>query len=364
MALEDWFQGSAEELDTDRTGVPFSADNVREYIRRFRVIAKDKRIGPLGACFCPGIPLPWSFYLIGNGIEYDTQALAVRFEAAQENPDDWPNWIVTVTYSTQMPEGGQPEFPGDPRGPSGAGRPRSQKGSATDPELAPPEVSWDEETIRITLPKDLDGKLYRNTAGVPLVPAPTHEFAYNVLTITRNDPTYDPDVAMEFAMSYNDDTFMKAPAGCAQCMPFRSKLTWRGPVFYHRTTYRIRFTPNVMWDPGIPFTPRRITWQDIESTYLNAGIDELVPKIGLSGGTKRRPIREGGVPISQPVCLSSNGLKIPTDDLISGAAEPVMLSFRVRESKDFKRLFSRGLQQPSVIMGGAEYWKTPEEPLI
>src|SRR5574339_1185101 len=98
MPVQDWFEGPAEELDVGRRGVPFDSEHIREYIRRFRVRPKDNRISALGVCFCPGIPLPWSFYLIGNGIEYDTQALAIRFESEQEHDDDWTNWVVTVPY--------------------------------------------------------------------------------------------------------------------------------------------------------------------------------------------------------------------------------------------------------------------------
>jgi hypothetical protein len=360
MAYEAWFEGDAQEIDTEREGTPFSVDNVREYIRRFRVIAKDKRMGPLSVCYCNGIPLPWSFYMTAGGLEYDTQARAVRFEAAQENPDDWPNWIVTVTYSTQLPPGGVPTFPGDPRGPGGAGRQRSPKGSQTEPELEPPEISWDEDIIRYPLPRDLDGKAFLNTAQLPLAPAPMFDFPYNTLTVARNDVKFDPNAMLEYAMSYNSDTFMGAPPGCAQCLPVKSKLTHKGTIWYHRSIYRIRFVPNILiQDTVFGDSKHRLTWKEIESTFLNAGSKQVSTKEGKVV-TWKGVIGADGHPINEPMCLAEDGTQLHPNDLRDKIRMPYWLEFRVRESKEFKKLFARGLQTALVGRDAAKYWDEEE----
>ena len=48
-----------EEMDTGRSGRPFSADGNRDFVRKFIVMVKDNKIGPSTVCSCPGVPIPW-----------------------------------------------------------------------------------------------------------------------------------------------------------------------------------------------------------------------------------------------------------------------------------------------------------------
>lgn len=333
MAAQDYFVGPAQERFQQRQGTTFSVDGTREYQRHFLVQTRDKELGPLAVCYCPGLPVPWSVYITPDGKEYDLLALATRYEAKQLDEGDEYFWIVTVTYSTDIPPGGVPEFVGTPVGPGGAGR-RQQRGSQNNPELEPPEVDWDEEVRQKPIRQDLDGKFLKNSAGQPY--NHTQEDAYNILTITRNDLWYDPKTAVEFAFAVNSDEFLGWPPGSAQCMPFKAKLMHRGPTFYHRVTYRIRLAP----------MKNDYEYDDWQTNLLDQGTMEIDRTVGGTG--KLVPIRRGGVVISSPILLDANGNAYP-EDMDPEQMKPHYNRFRTRKKASFARLFNRGLQNSNLI---------------
>lgn len=334
---------SVDEIFSGRSGTPFSMDGKREYVKNFRVIVKNKYIGPMAVCAAPYIPLPYSIYQSGNGLEFDLLALLVNKQAKLQNEDDWKVWIVTCTYSTVMPEGGAPTDPGDPGVP---GSPETGgRGAANNPELEPPDIEWDFEVVQKPLSEDLEKQAFLNTAKDPITPAPVFEVAYPVLSITRNQNSFDWEEARKYAFALNSDKFLNAEPGQAQCLPPRGRMTFRGPLKYWRVSYKIRFNfddttrENFPSEPVLPVGQTyKVGWHP---RFLNVGVHELIfPGPNDPPRLKKRAISDGGQITTEPQLLDRNGRRILPD--ADGKVTPYYLTFRVYPSVPFAPLL-RGL---------------------
>lgn len=321
---------SVDELPYKRTGTPFNAGGAREYTRKFRVIVKLMTMGPLDVCFCPGLPLIWSPYMSVDGSEFDLLSRLVKYEAEQEHDDDWQNWIVTASYSTNLPPGGIPDQPGSPGQPSGG---QKNPGAEDDPTLEPWDVKWGNETVQRALRYDLKGKAFVNSANQPFSPPPTFEFAHPILMVDMNVPDFDWQAAHQWAFAVNDSTFLGAEAGCAQMMPLDAQLKFKGDFSYWRLSVKIRFAKELRSDGTLDtFNPIQI---------LDAGTAEL--NIDPDVGELKTPkpiIRPGTGPIQHPVLLDGAGKEGKPNTF--GVIPPVELSFYVYPAKDFNSFFTKG----------------------
>jgi hypothetical protein len=324
-----YYEGPADELFSGRTGSPFNMDGHRDYTRRFRVRTKDKRLSTIAVCSCPGLPLPFSPYQSGNGLEYDLAALMTGMTAAEENDDDWASWVITATYSTRMPEGGQPT------GDGAYGDPGSAQGGQNNPELEPPEFGWDFETLQKALSKDLDKKAYLNSANQPLTPAPLFDIAYPVLTMSRNELAFDDKTATKYAYAINSDVFLGYKPEQAQCLPPSAKRVYRGNIQYWRVNYRIRFSVTLP-DGSL------LSWQP---EFLDQGLMQTQNNPAAANVGQPVPIIKYGHPITQPVMLDGSGRELLPIALVFGIAvmpPPVYLTFRNYRKTAFADLFNRG----------------------
>lgn len=341
----------------ERSGTPFNAYGAREYARRFLVQVTDRRMATVSVCLAPGLPLPWAFYVSQNGVEFDTQALMIRMSAEQQDREDWQFWVVTCLYSTEMPNSGQPDIPGYP-GPGGTAGPN--QGAANSPDLEPPEISWDYEIVQMAVPFDREGNAFTDATGTPYSPPPVFEIAHPVLTIVRNELSFDIRKAKEYAYALNDRPFLGEIRGRVQCLPPRAVQMFKGPLVYARVTYKLRvFTvfeelqnlpqnrrPNVFkrgWKLSVdgPLALsliNNLTWQPV---ILNAGyniIDDSDPfsPTFLKAVPRRPPNR--GAAFSTPQLLNENGGPLDTT-----LYNPMYHQYEVYKYKDFKDLLVKGL---------------------
>lgn len=351
------FYAKVDEITPGQEGTGFNVDfRKRRYIRQFKVIVKDKRLGPIDVCYAPGIPLPYSFYFTKDGMEWDLYALCVNISAKRESSDnDWQNWIVTCEYSTDIPFSDIPVFPKTGGSPRGGGK--KQEGDQHNPELQPPKIYWDWEIVHEAPARDLRGKPFLNSARQPFTPPPQFEYARRVLHVERNERAFDPNLAEEYAFAVNSDPFMDYEPGQAQCLPPKAEQIRYGPIFYHRVHYAIRFKPREARDDG-----SIDTWQP---ELLDQGLMRLPTPHNVAVGPNLPPgtpipILRLGHPITQPVCLDGSGQ--PKQPNEAGEIEPEYLQFIIRKKKPFKRLFVRGLQSP-LTGPGVNYWNLPDKDL-
>ena len=332
---------SCDELFEDQ-GVVYEYGRQRNYTRKHLVIVKEKALGPVAVGLCPALPKPGSVYVHSGDltpsipIEYDLVAIMTRQSAARKSNDggDWPHWIVTSEYSTNIQS--RQDIP-------------SIGNNANKPEEDLAEIDWDYETAHEAKQFDLDGNPFLNRARQPFSPPFTTEVDYPVLTISRNELNFDYNKASMYARSLNDSTFLGAPPGCVQILPPKSKQKNIGRIRYWRTTYRLRFRAKQrnngytipltqQWIAGLktgggymeyklnPITdeyewtmfPAPINMPDSwQPTLLNAGAYKLgrAGEVEPAAVNKPIPIFRHGHQIQHPVPLGPNGevLELPAD---------------------------------------------------
>lgn len=227
------FWETCDELFED-SGVVYEYGHHREYTRKHLVKVKDKSMGPVAVALCPLLPKPGSSYIHSGDLpqaipaEWDRLAIMTRQSAARKSQDagEWPWWIVTSEYSTQLPN--RQDFP---------------EKNQDKPEEDLAEVSWDFETAHEARPFDLDGNAYLNRARQPFSPPYTMEIDYPTVTISRNELNYDFNKATAYARGVNDATFLGAPPNCVQVLPPKANQKVIGRLRYWRVTYKLKFRP-------------------------------------------------------------------------------------------------------------------------
>lgn len=374
------FWKSCDEMFDGRTGIVYSLEGNRQYVRKFLVIVKLKEMAPVMVALCPGIPKAGEHYIPqsvpGVVLEEDLLALCTEIRADPLTEGDWAHWVVTCTYNTRFN--------------TRAGRnPQQVAASANDPTQEFPEVEWTTEMIRDNFIRDLYGIPVFNTARQPLVPGISRELPCPVLVISRNELSFDYQKANKYAMCLNKLKFLNAPPGCVQVAPITSRQKNKGSLEYNRTTYRLRFRP--LQDDGTYTLPKinillaapgktsPLPQAPINAYYLEAfegkedQLDSWQPLIlnqGMYrvGGTepgdpaalvgKPTPITFGGQPVHHNMCLNDKGGVVSTEDggtVIFDLAgnpsghflrkeEPWWIQFRAFRIADLTDLLKNGVQ--------------------
>lgn len=328
-----------EELFSGRTGVPWSANQGRSYIRKFRVRTKTTTdfnnavlLGPVFIATCPGLPRPYSPYIPYRKEEWDLKALAVNIQCDQELGDDSQSWIVTISYSTDMPAGG-PRF-----GQTYLGW--ITYGDQNNPWMIPPVLEYDGEVYTDYPATDILGKAYQDTVGRPFNPPRGVMRGDRVLTITRNEQFFE-DRAEDYVFKVNSVPFKGYQIGYCLSFPPRASEQWLGPTKFWRVTYKVLMRKRIKLLDGTynsPFSPAKV---------LNAGMYQkrtlFVPGVGVLPITGIAPIIRFGMQVSAPVLLNSSGQEETQIDPITGQLKQTYLSFDDYESADLNQLLISGV---------------------
>lgn len=354
---------SCVEIFAGREGTGFSAGNYhRNYVRKFRATTKagglfvadqdtldetdilsDGRLPrPFGSYFSnwrnvparPGLPP-----VEGQSSQAyaDIDALAVDFHAAREQQDDSSSWIVTVRYSTDVgPEGPDYRFMfGGTQFGEDVTRPESPQFK---PWLVLPTFEYSYVEATVAKQWDRDGKPFRNSAEQPLAPAPTVEISYPVITMTRNERTFTPDMGTTWAYAVNDATFMGYPAECVQILPPAVKPMRFGKKKYYRVSWRFRFKPDEsakVWNPATLLAEtKRVTWQPL---FLDAGYYQLSDPLGALPQSVVPIYRQSHRVSGQPALLDGKGRAVPK------GGDPVFLKYNSYQSRNFTLLFNASM---------------------
>lgn len=327
---------SMGELGGPRKGKPFSADGIRTYQRQFLVVVADKAMGPVELCYCPGLPKPYMPYIVDPARgESDLSALCIGIDFARRSQKEGElSWIGTYDYSTDLRFG---------QGSRETNFPNQQDGTQNNPEFEPPEIEWDFQEHTRALTKDRRGEAFVNSALRLLSPAPTFEFAYPVLNITRNELSFDREQASRYAYAINKTPFLNAQPGTAQCLPPKAVVRYKGNLAYWRVSYRIRF--------GIRLPDGSLlSWQP---TFIDNGVEELVLKPGMVLDPNltiaqqrdkfdwKRIKDSSNANVTQPVPLDGFGKKLLPN--AQGKMEAQLLGFDVYPEEDLNDLFVVGL---------------------
>lgn len=269
----------------------------REYTRVFRVLTDNVLDGPLVVMIGSGLPQVGNAYSEASGaVDLGARVTTVDPVQDQDNPKVW---TVTIRYSTA---------PGPQASGSGSGGKGTKGGSGTDPSedsrnplLRPAEVGWSFTRYRKPVRK---ANLYAiggavnsavdtvvpvvNSAGDPFVPIPEIDDSRLVLSVSRNEATFDPLVAIDYQDAVNSDGFLGAAKRTAK-LNLSAKRDWDkviGP--YYKVQYEIEF--------------RREGWL---LSILDAGLHDLNGKVLID---------TNGQPYSDEVPLNGFGGKLANPD--------------------------------------------------
>lgn len=336
-----------EDLGTE--GTPFSSSGNRKYTKHYYVKVA-QRVSPQTACRCPGIPRPYTKFNAyrSNPWEADAQdnfALAVEISAKLIDDKEFSWWVVTVEYSTQMPDGG-------PVSHLSMRMPNELGGIQNVPWELPARLTWDTEEYQEAVDVDLDDKPYMNAAGTPFIPAATVTRTYRVLTIVRNESINNFESNQKFYDNVvNLYDFRGNEPGYALCKAPRGEEMFFGRTQYVKATYRVIMKRRIRRGDGT-YTPG---WQP---RYLNAGLYQKQSLFNIPVSNKTVPIIMFGRQATQPQLLNAAGtvqteryarpepdpgydvLPFPPAHLV-GQLKPVWVDFREYPAVDL-RILLRG----------------------
>lgn len=266
-----------------------SDKGVRTYTRVFHVITDDPYVGPAAVRAALGISRGDPYI---TDSESDLQARVRRIQPQQQ--DNPRLWEVRVEYDSTQEE--ESESPFD----------------------KPPEVSWDFAQFTRVAYKDRDGKAILNSAGQYFDPPIEIDDSRPVLTVVRNEPSYNPSLAYQYRDAVNSDAFYGAPPGTAKVVKITGASAVENDIPFWRVTYEFSFNPDG-WQPSILDQGR----------YAKIGGKLVpIPEFDTDGNEIR------GSHVADPVPLNGNGARLadPNPD------NAVFLDFNVFNERAFNAL--------------------------
>jgi hypothetical protein len=238
-------------------------ENKREYTRTFSVITDSPNTGPAIVRTAAGIPVRGDYYTTGT--EFDLLAYALNIESSCISADGL-QWIVNVDYGFIDNDG------------------------ETNPLSEPSTESWSFQQFTRATDQDVNGNAIVNSAGDPFAQAVQVDDSRPVLSVTRNQATFNAPLAYLYKDKTNRDPFRGAPAGTVKVMDISGQQQ-------HDQTF------GTYWQVKVEVQFNIEGWDKV---LLDQGFRELD---GTSGELK--PITNNGVVVSDPHLLDGVGAALP-----------------------------------------------------
>ena len=206
-----------------------------EYTRTFVVHTDSVEDDAKAAREAPTIPR------LGDGHPTDYVYSWVHDITAEQREDSPTTWDVEVQYST------------DP-GAWNEGNPLQ----------APPKVRWTTQTTTEEFSVDENGVAVKNTANVPIDPAPTRLVSIPVCTVTRNEMSFDSDRIAQYVPSVNRDVFGGVGAHKVLMAGLNGDFIEHGYGGYWKVEYTLKFNlSRYGWEaPG--YNVGLVEWRDVD----------------------------------------------------------------------------------------------------
>lgn len=188
-------------------------------------------------------------------------------------------------------------------------------GDGVSPLDVPPVWSWDTQSSDEEVDTDAEDKPIINSVGDVLNPPLVRKFYDPVLTIVRNEASFDPDVKYLYEGKVNSQPFLNVNPGLVLMSSITSQEVLDGGMKYYTVTYVLVFRLELLgWK-------RRVLNQGV---HFYATDDE--------GNVIQEPVPftdKKGNRLSEPRLLAADGTPLPD------GATPHWLEFTLEESKDF-----------------------------
>lgn len=278
---------SVREVASGRDG-SLNNKGERSYSRTFQVVTSDPLDGPLLVRTAAGIPQRGSIY--ATATEFDPGAKVKTVNPAQD-ADNPKVWTVRVEYDSVTED--KPENPLD----------------------RPAEITWSAAPYSRVVWRDVDGKAILNSAGSYFDPPLEVDDSRPVLTIVRNEATYNPAVAIDYQDAINSDSWLGFAPRQAKVAKIEASSAIENDVFYWRVVREFHF--------------RRETWamSVLDQGRYEKRNDKPVPiKVYTENGT--------AIPnshVTDPVPLDGAGLRLTNP----GPDTAKFLTFKVYKERPF-----------------------------
>jgi hypothetical protein len=241
----------------------------RDWMPTFTLYYKgesDAKIGPNAALQSIGIN-PGDQYIEGGAPIQNLFVDSVNVKRVNEDGLTWMGTVVISAYDVSLHQ----KNPLDNR-----------------IELNPGWAQFEEAVDR-----DINGNPILNTAGVPYNPPVMRDVSRPILTLIRNEQSFDPSVAETFKDKTNEDVFYGyAPKLVKMHDIVGTELFHPACARYVRVNYETHFKP-IRGGQAYGWT------RDI----LSAGYQQIV-------GGKLVPILSKGVPVTEAVPLDASGAQL------------------------------------------------------
>ena len=197
-----------------RKGSLFEVPN-RRFSMRYLVETSDALDGPNIIRSSPLVPQLGDSYSAGNDVDIYATCVDVQIRATG-SPFAWE---VTAVYDTERYVGTL----------------------LNNPLNMPAEISWDFAKYERPMLRDLTNTPILNSSKLPFDPPVMQEDVRPLLTIVRNEATYDPSLSVAYQEACNSDVFAGEPAYTAKLVTYSAQKQIDIGFQYWRVTYQIEF---------------------------------------------------------------------------------------------------------------------------
>lgn len=193
--------------------------------RRYELVATveaEPAEGTIAVATCEGMPRYGAPYAYNNESNPGARCRQITPRLV---PNSTTIWEVQIQYSTTLPDPQDPETQGD---------------GLENPLLRPPEISWDGVDYQQAQEFDAAANpIVMPNGEAPITPIMADR-SRQVLHIARNEPVYNPRLALQYANALNADVFWGAAPGTAMFKLPRAQCQFETMVYW-RITYAIHF---------------------------------------------------------------------------------------------------------------------------
>jgi hypothetical protein len=286
---------------------------VREFTRQFKVRTDSNLDEGAVILAAPGVPRPFDPYLTNAGI--DLTALAQTVEPHQtESPK---LWMVDVLYSTETGDSTR---------------------SDPNPLNRPIEVTFAFSKQTRAAVKDRNDVAVVNSAGFPFDPPIEYDDSRPILTITRNEGSFDVNVPLQYRDAVNTDNFLGFAAPQVKVGAITQSLQYESGVSFARVTYEFEIKSegwrHKVLDQGYYYhdlvTDKRVQFTDQFGSLVSTPIlldgsgRPLLPGFSNSAGAATKTSFAVAVPDTVFLVTSSTVFGIDPPDLYVKLDDEIM----------------------------------------
>jgi len=292
--------------------VSWSGQGGRSYSQQLRVITDDPTMGPraVAKALSFRVGAQYAHPLTSTATEWDYGNYLQGFDIKEES-DDGKQWLCTLTYGP---------FNWTEQG--GATTEAAAEGQ-TDPFKVPIKVSFGTAKYEREITADMRGKPIVNSVGDPFDPAMKRDDSRGVLTLVRNEPTFNSQYVQTFKDTCNKDVFLTIyKANTVKCSDVTAERDYQADWgYFWVVTYVFEIRESITLDDG---TVVADGWNEL---VLNKGLREYDPD---GGPGSLRQVLIKGCPVTSPVPIGVNGDYKPGND-------PYYRAFQIYPLQDFSK---------------------------